>query len=58
MTYAGYRPSAVDVTAFWRPRLQSRVGKFFYQIARRALKGVGIGLWCKLAMLVIIVCRS
>ncbi len=42
--YEGYRPVAVDITAFWRPRLQGWPGKFFHGVARRALKGVGFGL--------------
>lgn len=42
--YEGYRALSVDITAFWRPRLQGWQGKFFHGIARRALKGVGFGL--------------
>lgn len=42
--YEGYRALAIDITAFWRPRLQGWKGKFFHGIARRALKGVGFGL--------------
>jgi hypothetical protein len=42
--YEGYRPLAIDITAFWRPRLQGWKGKFFHGIAQRALKGVGFGL--------------
>ncbi len=43
-SYEGYSPVAVDLTAFWRPRLKGRVGKFFHHIANRALKGIGFGL--------------
>jgi hypothetical protein len=43
-SYEGYRPLAVDITAFWRPRLQGWKGKFFHGIAQRALTGVGFGL--------------
>ena len=43
-SYEGYRVLAIDVTAFWRPRLQGWQGKFFHGIAQRALKGVGFGL--------------
>jgi hypothetical protein len=43
-SYEGYRPLAIDITAFWRPRLQGWQGKFFHGIAQRALKGVGFGL--------------
>ncbi len=42
--YGGYRPLAVDITAFWRPHLQGWVGKFFYRLANRAVKGVGFGV--------------
>jgi hypothetical protein len=42
--YEGYSPVAVDLTAFWRPRLKGPTGKFFQRLANRALKGVGLGL--------------
>jgi hypothetical protein len=42
--YDGYRPLAVDITAFWRPQLQGWAGKFFYRLANRAVKGVGFGV--------------
>jgi hypothetical protein len=42
--YDGYRPLAVDITAFWRPQLQGWAGKFFYRLANRAIKGVGFGV--------------
>jgi hypothetical protein len=42
--YGGYRPLAVDITAFWRPHLQGWAGKFFYRLANRAVKGVGFGV--------------
>ena len=42
--YDGYRPLAVDITAFWRPKLQGWAGKFFYRLANRAIKGVGYGV--------------
>ena len=42
--YEGYRPLAVDSTAFWRPRLQGWLGKFFYRLANRAVKGIGFAL--------------
>jgi hypothetical protein len=42
--YEGYSPVAVDLTAFWRPRLKGLVGKFFHRIANRALRGIGFGL--------------
>jgi hypothetical protein len=40
----GYRPLAVDITAFWRPKLKGWLGKFFYRLANRLMKGVGLGL--------------
>jgi hypothetical protein len=43
-TYEGYQPLAVDITAFWRPRLQGWLGKFFYRVAERAVKGIGFAL--------------
>lgn len=42
--YNGYRPLAVDITAFWRPQLKWWPGKFFYRLANRAIKGVGFGV--------------
>lgn len=43
-SYEGYMPQSIDVTAFWRPRLQGWRGKFFYRLANRAIKGVGLAL--------------
>lgn len=42
--YDGYRPLAVDITAFWRPRLGGKVGQFFHCLANRLLAGVGFAL--------------
>jgi len=42
--YEGFRPVAGDITAFWRPRLKGRIGKFFHSLAQRAVPGVGFGL--------------
>lgn len=42
--YAGYRPVAVDLVAFWRPRLKGRLGRFFHPLANRLVKGIGFGL--------------
>ncbi len=42
--YEGYQPLAVDITAFWRPRLQGWLGKFFCRVADRAVKGIGFAL--------------
>jgi hypothetical protein len=43
-SYEGYISVAVDLTAFWRPRLKGLVGKFFHRLANRSLKGIGFGL--------------
>jgi hypothetical protein len=43
-SYEGYQPLAVDITAFWRPRLQGWLGKFFSRVANRAVKGIGFAL--------------
>lgn len=42
--YEGYRPLAVDITAFSRPRLQGWSGKFFSHLAARAIKSIGFAL--------------
>lgn len=42
--YGGYRPVAVDTTAYWRPRLQGWPGKLYRQLAGKALTGIGFGL--------------
>ena len=42
--YENYQPLAVDITAFWRPRLQFWLGKFFHRLANRAVKGIGFGI--------------
>jgi hypothetical protein len=42
--YDGYRGVAVDVTAFWRPRLKGWLGKHFHNLAGRALPAVSFGL--------------
>jgi hypothetical protein len=40
----GYRGVAVDLTAFWRPRLQGWLGKHFHSVAGRALPAVSVGV--------------
>ena len=42
--YEGYRPLAVDLTAFWRLRLKGWMGKYFNGMANRMLKGIGFAL--------------
>jgi hypothetical protein len=42
--YGGYRPVAVDTTAYWRPRLQGWPGKLYRQLTGKAMTGIGFGL--------------
>jgi hypothetical protein len=42
--YEGYRPLAVDTTAYWRPRLQGWPGKLYRQLAGKTMTGIGFGL--------------
>jgi hypothetical protein len=42
--HEGYRGVAVDLTAFWRPRLKGWLGKHFHTIAGRALPAVSFGV--------------
>jgi hypothetical protein len=43
-SYEGYRPVTVDVTAFWRPALQSCPSKHYHPAANRALPAVIFGI--------------
>lgn len=42
--HEGYRGVAVDLTAFWRPRLKGWLGKHFNSLAGRALAAVSVGV--------------
>ena len=42
--YEGWRPLAVDITAFWRPQLKFWPNKFFHRLANRLIQGVGFGV--------------
>jgi hypothetical protein len=42
--HEGYHGVAVDLTAFWRPRLKGWLGKHFHNIAGRALPAVSFGV--------------
>ncbi len=42
--YGGYRPLAVDTTAYWRPRLQGWPGKLYRQLVGKTMIGIGFGL--------------
>lgn len=46
-SYEGYRPMAVDWTAFWRFKLKGWTGKLFHGLAGRAMRGVGFGVVCQ-----------
>lgn len=43
-THGGYHPVAVDVTAFWRPRLQDCPTSHYHAAAGRALPAIPLGL--------------
>jgi hypothetical protein len=42
--YAGYRVKAVDVTAYWRPKLKGLKSKHYDSQADKALPGVVVGM--------------
>jgi hypothetical protein len=42
--YAGYRPVAVDVTGFWRPRLQGLATSHYHGPAGKALPAIPVGM--------------
>lgn len=42
--YDGWRPLAIDLTAFWRPRLQGWRGRFFHPVAQRLMPGVAFAV--------------
>jgi hypothetical protein len=42
--YEGYRPKAIDLTAFWRPTLRNVPGKHYHSGAGKALPAVVLGL--------------
>jgi hypothetical protein len=42
--YEGYRPKAIDLTAFWRPTLKKVVSKHYHSVAGKALPAVVLGL--------------
>ncbi|HEX5506628.1 MAG TPA: hypothetical protein VFW96_28690 [Thermomicrobiales bacterium] len=42
--HGGYRPVAVDVTAFWRPRLRGCPATHYHSLAGRALPAIPVGL--------------
>ncbi len=43
-THAGYHPVAVDLTGFWRPRLQHCPTTHYHGVAGRALPAIPVGL--------------
>jgi len=42
--YEGYRVLSVDITSFWRPKLQHWYGRFYHRLANRLMPGVGFGI--------------
>jgi hypothetical protein len=42
--YEGYRPKAIDLTAFWRPTLKNVPGKHYHSQAGKALPAIVLGL--------------
>lgn len=42
--YEGYRPVAIDITAFWRPHLRDCPSQHYHPTARRALPAVIMGI--------------
>lgn len=42
--YEGWRPLAIDLTAFWRPRLQKWQGRFFHSLVQRLMPGVAFAV--------------
>src|SRR5215208_3156739 len=42
--HGGYRPVAVDVTGFWRPRLRACPTSHYHGVAGRALPAIPVGL--------------
>jgi hypothetical protein len=49
--HEGYRGVAVDVTAFWRPRLKGWLVKHFHNLAGRALPAVSFGVVVRIGQL-------
>jgi len=46
-TYEGYRPKAIDLTAYWRPTLRGLKSKHYYPPAGKALPAVVMGIACR-----------
>ena len=44
LCHGGYHPVAVDVTGFWRPRLQDCPTRHYHAQARKALPAIPVGL--------------
>lgn len=42
--YEGYRPKAIDLTAFWRPTLKNVLSKYYHSQAGKALPAIVLGL--------------
>jgi hypothetical protein len=46
-TYEGYRPKAIDLTAYWRPTLRGLKSQHYYPPAGKARPAVVMGLACR-----------
>ncbi|MBV7339169.1 hypothetical protein KFU94_65340 [Chloroflexi bacterium TSY] len=40
----GYRVKSIDITGFWRPKLQGKVNRLYNSTARRALPALIFGV--------------
>jgi hypothetical protein len=49
--HGGYRVRAVDITAFWRPKLKGCPSKHFHALAGRALPAVIIGITAQIGQI-------
>ena len=43
-SYGGYKPVAVDITAYWRPTLRGWLSKHYHALAGKALPAVVVGI--------------
>ncbi len=43
-SYEGYKPIAVDLTAYWRPKLRGWLSKHYHALAGKALPAVVVGV--------------
>lgn len=43
-SYGGYKPVAVDITAYWRPKLRGWLSKHYHALVGKALPAVVVGI--------------